>query len=375
VSRRFPDPGRVGGVRTIRLKAERVLNAMTPTQRAAWEAAMDEAAKDILNEGTVLSTTEIRGTYSKKWDEWHMPPEAGTGISTVDDGVATVSVVEYALAGTVTVCEVSSYLSLRRLFHEVVVGEITITSPLAPATEPAPAPAPAPALTPLPSIPAPGDYLLHRYSPANFARQMAGVEQAYLALIAKFKHSEATEPGSRYSELGILLALLESRLRMFDQGPGRFTPLTDEERARIPRWFLMSPTEFEHAIAALCLRDGCTDVETRRGRRPRRRRDRPHAGRPQAGHPVQALQPGQPGRKPGGPEVRRDGVPPPQGRHSPIRHVLHIDQAREGLREERRHPRHRVPAARTMGHRRTPVPVAEPDNTPLSGLLRKSFGG
>ncbi|MFC7978299.1 restriction endonuclease [Streptomyces cinereoruber] len=216
---------------------------------------MDEAEKDILNEGTALSTDKVQGIYSKKWDEWHMPPGTGNGISSVDDGVVTVTVLEYAIAGTATVCEVSSFLNGRRLRHNVVVGEITVVSGPAPAATPAPVPA---ALAPY--APASSDYRLYTYSPENFAQRLADIDRAYRALVERLQQKEAAQPGKDYFQLSALLASLELRLQMLD--PQAHQPLTPEERAKIPRWFLMSPTEFEHAIAALCRRDGCTDVKT-----------------------------------------------------------------------------------------------------------------
>ncbi|WP_245174760.1 restriction endonuclease [Streptomyces bohaiensis] len=223
---------------------------------------MDEADKDILNEGTVLSIDKVQGTYSKKRDEWHMPPGAGSGMSSVDDGVVTVTVLEYALASTVTICEVSSYLSGGRLFHNVVVGEITVVSgfvsdfvpaPVATDTEPASA-------APANYTPADRDYRLYTYSPENFAQRLADVDRAYRSLVDRLQQKEAAQPGKDYFQLNSLLASLELGLQMLE--PQVIQPLTPEELAKIPRWFLMSPTEFEHAIADLCRRDGCTEVRT-----------------------------------------------------------------------------------------------------------------
>ncbi|BBC34888.1 hypothetical protein SGFS_061820 [Streptomyces graminofaciens] len=166
---------------------------MSEAHRAAWEEELEEVKEDILGEGVVLSTTERRGTYDRKYSEWRMPPGVNTGVSSVDDGIAKVSVVEYVIAGTVTTCEVTSYLNLRRLFHDVVVGEIEVKR----VPEPA-APVPTP-----------------RQPPA----------------------------------------------RQADGWPSPSSP----ESLGHAGWFRLTPTEFEHAIAALCRRDGCTQVRTSGG--------------------------------------------------------------------------------------------------------------
>jgi hypothetical protein len=94
----FGDPGHVSDV-TIRAAAEKALVGMPGSVRAAWTAAMEEARKDILGSGTVLESKQYTGTYDHRYDSWDMPVELGIGIDAVDDGHATVRLVQHRAGG------------------------------------------------------------------------------------------------------------------------------------------------------------------------------------------------------------------------------------------------------------------------------------
>jgi hypothetical protein len=53
-----------------------------------------------------------------------MPVELGIGIDAVDDGHATVRLVQHRAGGFDTISQVVSYINGRRLFHKVTVGGI-----------------------------------------------------------------------------------------------------------------------------------------------------------------------------------------------------------------------------------------------------------
>ncbi|MFF8902711.1 hypothetical protein ACF082_35155 [Streptomyces lydicus] len=62
MSMQFPAPGRVINTE-VRLKAQRVLKAMSTDARRVWEEAMEEVNEDALGEGVVLSTQAFKGKF------------------------------------------------------------------------------------------------------------------------------------------------------------------------------------------------------------------------------------------------------------------------------------------------------------------------
>jgi hypothetical protein len=57
----FPAPGRVIDTE-VRLKAQRILKAMSTDALRVWEEAMEEVKEDALGEGVVLSTQAFKGS-------------------------------------------------------------------------------------------------------------------------------------------------------------------------------------------------------------------------------------------------------------------------------------------------------------------------
>ncbi|MFC4329927.1 hypothetical protein ACFPC0_19445 [Streptomyces andamanensis] len=84
---------------------------------------MEETRKDILGSGTVLESKQYTGTYDHRYDSWDIPVELGIGIDAVDDGQATVRLVQHRAGGSDTISQVVSYINGRRMFHKVTVGE------------------------------------------------------------------------------------------------------------------------------------------------------------------------------------------------------------------------------------------------------------
>jgi hypothetical protein len=219
----FGDPGHVSDL-TIRAAAEKALAGMPGSMRAAWTEAMEEARKDILGSGTVLESKQYTGTYDHRYDSWDMPVELGIGIAAVDDGHATVRLVQHRAGGFDTISQVVSYINGRRLFHKVTVGEIL----------------PAGSRT--------------SYSPENYTLRLREADDAYRTLQAAFEAPDRR--AERYPNLLRLTASIKEQARALETT----APAPAEPRA-VPDWFTLSPTEFEYAVAELCRKDGCTRVQ------------------------------------------------------------------------------------------------------------------
>lgn len=248
----FQDPGHVSDVK-IRPKAEEVLKNMPQDRRAAWERDIENTKEDILGRGTVLCSEKYTGNYDPRYRSWKMPPELGIGVSAVDDGVATVTLIKHRLAGFDTLCQVVSYLNGNRLFHKVTVGEILPpgTRPLTPHTLP-----PNPSTTPRPTA---ASDTPASYSPDDFAHQLREADEAYRTLMARFQAKDARTRGIYYPDLTRLVAFLEGQGRLLHERSASTIP---SEPRTVPNWFTLTATEFEHAIADLCRKDGCTRIQT-----------------------------------------------------------------------------------------------------------------
>ncbi|MFI1481888.1 restriction endonuclease [Streptomyces sp. NPDC020747] len=219
----FGNPGHVSDF-TVRSTAEKALASMPGGQRAVWTKAMEEAREDILGSGTVLESKQYTGTYDHRYDSWDMPVELGIGISAVDDGKATVRLVQYRIGEFDTTCQVVSYVNGSRLFHTVTVGEIL----------------PAGART--------------NYSSDDYTRRLREADDAYRALKTVFETSDGR--AERYQDLLRLTAFLKEQARALEK------PAPALAASRVaPDWFALSPAEFEHAVADLCRKDGCTRVQ------------------------------------------------------------------------------------------------------------------
>lgn len=222
----FEDPGYVSDV-TIRSAAMTVLAKMPSNQRAAWEAALEEAREDILGNGTLLHTTEYTGTYDHKYDSWNMPTNLGIGVSQVDDGRATVRLVQYGFQGLDTIGQVVSYINCSRLFHNVTVGEI------------------------LPAGSRP------RYTSAGYECRLREVDEAYRTLKEAFDETHGRE--GRYRDLLHLAEFLKVQANTLSQPESAGTQTKSRD---VPDWFALSPVEFEREVAELCSKDGCNRVQT-----------------------------------------------------------------------------------------------------------------
>ncbi|MEU1502772.1 restriction endonuclease [Streptomyces sp. NPDC005732] len=205
---------------------EKALADMPGSVRAAWVAAMEEARKDILGSGTVLESKQYTGTYDHRYDSWDMAVELGIGIDAVDDGHATVRLVQHCAEAFDTISQVVSYINGRRLFHKVSVGEI---------------------------LPAGSR---SSYSPENYTLHLRQVDGAYRTLQAAFEAPDGR--AGRYQNLLRLTASLKEQARALETTAP--APAPAEPRA-VPDWFALSPTEFEYAVAELCRKDGCTRVQ------------------------------------------------------------------------------------------------------------------
>ncbi|WP_234352851.1 restriction endonuclease [Streptomyces sp. NRRL B-1140] len=197
---------------------------MSDSVRAAWTAAMEEARKDILGSGTVLESKQYTGTYDHRYDCWDMPAELGIGIDAVDDGQATVRLVQHRIGEFDTISQVVSFINGRRLFHKVTVGEILSA----------------------------GSWT--SYSPESYTLRLREAEDAYRTLQAAFGAPDGR--AERYQSLLRLTASLKEQARALETT----APAPAESRA-VPDWFALSPTEFEYAVAELCRKDGCTRVQ------------------------------------------------------------------------------------------------------------------
>lgn len=223
----FEEPGHVSDV-TVRPVVQAILAGMSGSQRAAWSKALEEAREDILGSGTVLESKEYTGTYDHKYDSWDMPAKLGIGISAVDDGHATVRLVQHRIGGFDTISQVVSYINCNRLFHRVTVGEIL----------------PAGSRT--------------NYSSEGYSRRLREADDAYRALRAVFEAPKGRE--GRYQDLLRLTAFLKEQASALDK------PVPAQATARdVPDWFALSPAEFEREVAELCRKDGCTRVQTTGG--------------------------------------------------------------------------------------------------------------
>nr|WP_240798455.1 restriction endonuclease [Streptomyces sp. S501] len=220
----FEDPGHVSDV-TIRPAAMTVLAKMPSNQRAGWQAALEEARKDILGSGTVLHTREYAGTYDHKYDSWNMPTNLGIGISAVDDGRAIVRLVQYGFQGLDTIGQVVSYINCSRLFHQVTVGEI------------------------LPAGSRP------RYTSAGYDCRLREIDEAYRTL--KKAVDAPTGREGRYRDLLRLAEFLKEQASALSQPEAARA----NQLREVPDWFALSPAEFEREVAELCRKDGCIRVQ------------------------------------------------------------------------------------------------------------------
>ncbi|MFE3722313.1 restriction endonuclease [Streptomyces cyaneofuscatus] len=223
----FEDLGYVSDV-VVRPAAEKVIADMIGGQRNAWEQAVEEACKDILGSGIILETKQYTGTYDHRHDSWNMPVKLGIGISAVDDGHATVRLIQYRFAELDVVCQVVSYINGNRLFHKVTVGEI---------------------------LPADSRNI---FSPENYDRRLREADDAYRSLKAALE--ECGGRAGRYQALLQLTAFLNEQARALEMPTS-----TSPARRDLPDWFSFSPAEFERAVAELCRKDGCTRVQTTGG--------------------------------------------------------------------------------------------------------------
>ncbi|MFE7092943.1 restriction endonuclease [Streptomyces erythrochromogenes] len=226
-----------------RPEVEEVLRKLPKGLRTAWEEGMEMAQQDILGGGTVLASEKHTGIYDPKYRSWDMPPELGIGLSAVDDGVATVTLVQRYIAGFDTIYQVVTYLNCRRIFHNVTVGEVLpagthsrIRSELVP--------------NPTIEIEAPTNL-----TPAAYELRIREAEERFRALMARFQNADLGS-SNRYRELTRLGAFMEQQARLLDE-----TAAPTEPRS-FPDWFALTPAEFEYAIADLCRQDGCTQVQT-----------------------------------------------------------------------------------------------------------------
>ncbi|MFE7803818.1 hypothetical protein ACFU51_03945 [Streptomyces sp. NPDC057430] len=132
----FPAPGHVIDT-DIRLKAQRVLKAMSTDALSVWEEAMEEVKEDALGEGVVLSTQVFKGKFDTDDEVWLGPRELNLDRYMCEEGLGVLTVIEYAIAGTVTRCEVITCRQFGDVVHRMVVGEIVVggtpTNPTSPA--------------------------------------------------------------------------------------------------------------------------------------------------------------------------------------------------------------------------------------------------
>ncbi|MET8059370.1 hypothetical protein [Streptomyces microflavus] len=132
----FPAPGRVIDTE-IRLKAQRVLKAMSTDARRVWEEAMEEVEEDALGEGAVLSTQAYKGKFDPDDEVWLGPRELNLDRYMCEEGLGVLTMIEYAIAGTVTRCEVVTCRQFGDVVHRMVVGEIVVGGTLYNPTPPA----------------------------------------------------------------------------------------------------------------------------------------------------------------------------------------------------------------------------------------------
>ena len=132
----FPAPGHVIDTE-IRLKAQRVLKAMSADARGVWEEAMEEVKEDALGEGVVLSTQAFKGKFDPDDEVWLGPRELNLDRYMCEEGLGVLTLIEYAIAGTVTRCEVVTCRQFGDVVHRMVVGEIVVGGALSNPTPPA----------------------------------------------------------------------------------------------------------------------------------------------------------------------------------------------------------------------------------------------
>ncbi|WP_234381148.1 hypothetical protein [Streptomyces sp. NRRL F-5122] len=121
----FPDPGRV--IETeIRIKARKILKAMSTDALTVWEEAMEEIKEDALGEGIVLSTQAFKGKFDTDDEVWLGPRELNLDRYMCEEGLGVLTMVEYAIAGTATRCEVVTCRQFGDVVHRMVVGEIVV---------------------------------------------------------------------------------------------------------------------------------------------------------------------------------------------------------------------------------------------------------
>ncbi|MDC7335221.1 hypothetical protein [Streptomyces lydicus] len=135
LSMQFPAPGRVINTE-VRLKAQRVLKAMSTDARRVWEEAMEEVNEDALGEGVVLSTQAFKGKFDPDDEVWLGPAELNLDRYMCEEGMGVLTLIEYAIAGTVTRCEVTTCRQFGEVVHRMVIGEIVMGGTPTSATSP-----------------------------------------------------------------------------------------------------------------------------------------------------------------------------------------------------------------------------------------------
>ncbi|MFD3846277.1 restriction endonuclease [Streptomyces microflavus] len=248
VSMLFRHPGYVSGFIQLRPEAEQDLAKLPKSRREEWEAAIEAAENDILHDTVELTREEHRGTYDPKWQSWKMPVELGIGISAVEDGVATVRLVQRRVAGFETIYQVVSYLSGASIRHQVTVGEVVATGERSRIHA---------SLPQQKTTAAPGDAA---YSFGAYVRLLGEVEASCHDLVAKYRTVNAEQHEASYRELRQLAAFLAEQTRLLEKKAAA-SPAKAKFRA-VKDWFDLTPSEFEQAIADLCREGGCYRVET-----------------------------------------------------------------------------------------------------------------
>ncbi|MEU6988005.1 restriction endonuclease [Streptomyces sp. NPDC046324] len=249
VSMYFRHPGYVSGFVQLRPEAEQDLAKLSKARREAWEAAMEAAEKDILHDTVELTCEERRGTYDPKWQSWKMPVDLGIGISAVEDGVATVRLVQRRIAGFETIYQVVSYLNGANIRHQVTVGEIVATGEKSRIRA---------SLPQQKTAAAPGDAA---YSFGAYLRLLGEVEASCHELVAKYRTVDGEQREESYQDLRQLAAFLAGQASLLEEKAAASSAKPKPRFRAVKDWFDLTSSEFEQAIADLCREGGCYRVE------------------------------------------------------------------------------------------------------------------
>lgn len=249
----FRHPGYVSGLVELRPEAEQDLAKLPKSRRGEWKAAMEVAERDILHDTVELTCEECRGTYDPKWQEWRMPTDLGIGPFAVDDGVATVRLLQRRIAGLETIYQVVSYLNGASIRHQVTVGEIVATGEKSRIRA---------SLPQQKMTAAPGDAA---YSIGAYVRLLGEVEASCHELVAKYRTVDTEQCEASYQDLQRLATFLAEQTSLLEKKAAASPAKPKPKFRAVKDWFDLTPSEFEQAIADLCRAGGCYGVEVSGG--------------------------------------------------------------------------------------------------------------